>query len=171
MTPQERFDANRSLAFWVANRYRDRVPAADRLDLENAALFGLWKACLRYDETRRVRFSSFAVTCIQNEIRQHIRNTYRKVPFTVISLDEPIPDTEGLTVADVIGYEPDLGERVVYQELAKMVRQIGGPELAAMVVEEKSVRELARSLGRSPVLLFRRRAEGMRRLRRELATV
>lgn len=169
MTPQERFDTNRPLAFWVANRYRDMIPASDQLDLENAALVGLWRACLRYDEGRGARFSGFAVACITNEIRQHIRSTYRKVPFTVISLDEPVPDTEGLTIADMIGYEPDLGERVVYQELAQIVRDVGGRELAAMLIGGQPAAVVARKAGVSPSQISRRRSKAIRRVRQALA--
>lgn len=63
----------RALAHSLARRYTtDSMPDAD---LEQAACEGLVKAIQRYDPTRGVPFTSFALPTILGEVRRYLRDT------------------------------------------------------------------------------------------------
>lgn len=81
-------------------------------DWYGAAAIGLCKAAMVYDESRGTRFTTLAYICMDNEVRGTMR-TERKLVQPCVSLDEPIEETESLTVADVLtDYKQDFTESV-----------------------------------------------------------
>lgn len=59
-------------------------------DYIQEGMIGLWKALKRFDPSRGVQFSTFAVVCILGEVRSHIRREMRRP--TTYSLDFPITE-------------------------------------------------------------------------------
>ena len=108
MTPEELYFKNESLVYYVLNK---KFPM-NRLDddFQQIARLGLWKACLRYDETKG-KFSTYAVTAIENEIKRELSKMSRK-PM-VISLDALIKDAsddaDRLTISGICMGEQDIG--------------------------------------------------------------
>lgn len=79
---------NRPLAREIAHRFKDQCPEPYE-DLEQIATIGLIKAVEKYDSSRGVAFSSFAVPYIQGEIQHALRDDYGsgpKVPRREIEL-------------------------------------------------------------------------------------
>lgn len=64
MTPAERFERNKKLAFAIVNRWARRF-GKERADYEAAALRGLWEACLKYDPAREATWSGFAGNAVR----------------------------------------------------------------------------------------------------------
>ena len=108
MTPEELYFKNEALVYHVLNKKFPMSRFDD--DFQQIARLGLWKACLRYDETKS-KFSTYAVPAIENEIKMELRKMSRK-PIEV-SLEALVKDTdensETLTVSGMLIGEQDVG--------------------------------------------------------------
>ena len=99
----------------------------DKKDLVSIGIFGLFKAIKTYDLSRNVEFSTYAVKCIDNEIKlffkknKKYRNTYSL--DNICSLDEEKKD---LKLEYMISYENDMDilESLEQEELYKAIRKI-----------------------------------------------
>ena len=104
MTPEELYFENEALVYHVLHKKFPMSCFDD--DFQQIARLGLWKACLRYDETKG-KFSTYAVPAIENEIKMELRKMSRKPIET--SLDALIMDTSGLTISGICMGEQDVG--------------------------------------------------------------
>lgn len=98
-TAERLFFENKSLVYWLIKVYYFQYLHND--DMTQEAFIGLWKACRTWNPGIGTKFSSYASRVILNEIRMAYRRE-RHSEFIMISLDDDIPDAEGLTVADMI---------------------------------------------------------------------
>lgn len=143
---QELVEKNMPLAHFVANRYRS--VSVDFDDIRQTAYLGLVKAVIHFDSDKGIRFSSFAVTVITNEIRIFLRNQ-RKHEFVTASLDAELMTGEDCTLNDIIPDTHNDYERVdtVYDlqkniqllsetELKVLQLKISNPEATQMDLEE-----------------------------------
>lgn len=170
MTPEERFLANRPLAYAVAARFLPGTLSMHHDDIKSEALVGLWKACRTYSVSRNVPFSSYAWPVITNEVRMFLRRVRRwHPPGMVLSLEDEVPETDHLTYAGVLSYEPDLGARVEYDDLARLVREIGGPVVEARLLHGRSSVDIAREAGCHGSNISRKYQQGLRRVRKALS--
>ena len=107
MTPEELYFENEALVYHVLHKKFPMSRFDD--DFQQIARLGLWKACLRYDETKG-KFSTYAVPAIENEIKMELRKMSRK-PIE-ISLDDLIrdtsDDTDGLTIFGICMGDQDV---------------------------------------------------------------
>lgn len=90
---------NEKLVYFAIQKYFNGF--YDDEDIHQMGMIGLWKACMLYDETKGIKFSTFAVKCIRNEISMEFR--YRSKHPVTISLDNPIDaedDHDKLTFGD-----------------------------------------------------------------------
>ena len=104
MTPEELYFKNEALVYHVLHKKFPMSRFDD--DFQQIARLGLWKACLRYDETKG-KFSTYAVPAIENEIKMELRKMSRKPIET--SLDTLIMDTSGLTISEICMGEQNVG--------------------------------------------------------------
>lgn len=108
MTPEELYFENEALVYHVLHKKFPMSRFDD--DFQQIARLGLWKACLRYDETKG-KFSTYAVPAIENEIKMELRKMGRK-PIEV-SLEALVKDTdengERLTISGMLIGEQDVG--------------------------------------------------------------
>ncbi len=73
-TPREQFDLNINLAHKMTNNYLRRTRAyyaAD--DIHQAALVGLWRACINYDPAKNDSFRAYAIFRIRAELLDDAR--------------------------------------------------------------------------------------------------
>ncbi len=92
---------NQGLVRYIVNKLGANYSDYD--DLVSIGNIGLIKAAVSFDDSKGIRFATYATTCINNEIFMHFRK--EKQNTNVISLDEPIAnDGNGgeLTLASVI---------------------------------------------------------------------
>ena len=83
MTDQEKAELserNMPLVWYMVNRYAGATMGRD--ELYSAALLGMAQALSAYDETRGIRFSTFAVTCMNHEILNLLKDA-RKHGFDI----------------------------------------------------------------------------------------
>lgn len=109
MTPEELYFENEALVYHVLHKKFPMSRFDD--DFQQIARLGLWKACLRYDETKG-KFSTYAVPAIENEIKMELRKMSRKPTHLEISLDALIRDTpddaDRLTISGICMGEQDV---------------------------------------------------------------
>ena len=96
---------------------------ADREDLIQEGMIGLFKAISDYDITREASFRSFASICIKGQISTALKTATRQkhmVLNTSVSLDKPVfdEDDDRTTLMDVLRLEPSQGpeELLIRQE-------------------------------------------------------
>ncbi len=70
------------------------------------ACLGLVKAASKFDPSKKIKFSTYAVHCIVNELNLRLRNDRRKQPYQTVSLSQPMPgqdsNRDGVTLQDII---------------------------------------------------------------------
>jgi len=100
-------------------------------DLFQIGMVGLVKAANLFDESRKVAFSSFAYSCISNEILIYFRRQHRKSfndYANTISYNALInEDDTNCTLEDCLGYTPDFDEDINRQELYKKIENSLSP--------------------------------------------
>lgn len=69
------FNNNRKLVYHILNKYYTKW-AELQDDLIAVGMIALWKATEEYDESRKVKFSSFAGRAIRNEMTNEVHRTY-----------------------------------------------------------------------------------------------
>lgn len=79
----------------------------------DAGLVGLWKGCKTYDESKKMKLSTYLYRCIKNEMLQFIRSQNLmkdELDRNSISLDSPVKkrsDSSIITVEDTLYYSQD----------------------------------------------------------------
>ena len=75
-----RFHTNINLAYKLANQY-SKYYISKKEEIYQEALLGLWLACSRFDDSRGISFSSYAIPTIQGTILKYLRDdTTVKIP-------------------------------------------------------------------------------------------
>lgn len=129
-------------------------------DYIQEGMIGLWKALKRFDSSRGVRFSTFAVICILGEVRSYIRREMRRP--TTYSLDFPITEEGDYTLGDTLYSDCDMFEDRLLnkidteRDLLHLKNQIDdiGRNILYLKIEDKSQREIAEELGVSRTKVF-----------------
>lgn len=73
MSREELFEKNKGLVIYAFKKYFKSVNKFDD-DIFQTGCLGLWKACLHFDDNKNIKFSTFAVPCIRNEICMYLRS-------------------------------------------------------------------------------------------------
>lgn len=104
-------------------------------DVIQAGMLGLWKAAMSWNEEKH-KFSTYAITCILNEIRMEFRHRCKQPPET-LSLDYKVQQKDGdtTTFGDIIAGQEDI-EFVdiegVYKKLTPREQEVFKLKLSGM---------------------------------------
>jgi len=114
-------EENLGLCYYVAVRLRHRAPPGlDVDDLVAAGVFGLMRAVERFDPSRGVKFSTYAVKAISSHIRREILR-WRELPAKPTGEPEEWPSRIAVDPADFDmhrhGREPDPADQVEAADL------------------------------------------------------
>lgn len=135
---------------------------ADREDLIQEGMIGLFKAISDYDITRKASFRSFATICIRGQISTALKTATRQkhmVLNTSVSLDRPIfdEDDDRTTFMDLLKLEPSQGPeellirqekmRTMERKLEKVLSKLESNVLA-LYLEGQSYYEISKVLDR-----------------------
>lgn len=168
MQAVERFLANEALTTHIAKKFYNETTAHLWEDLLSAARLGLWKACLSFDESRRVQFSTYAGKCIENEIQLLLRREARQAQSA--SLEEPLfeeEDTgEPVRLASLLSAPDDIFSDVLAAVILKELKHF--PTLAALVLAGKTQAELAAAAACSQAKISRRARRERKKLQKSL---
>lgn len=132
------------------------IIGADRDDLIQEGMIGLYKAIMAYDTDRRISFKNFADLCITRQILTAIKTATRKkhMPLnSYVSLNKPMHDEEtDRLLADIICDEENVDPMDIYindEKIREIVRDINEKlsrlelEILVPYLNGKSYREIA----------------------------
>jgi RNA polymerase sporulation-specific sigma factor len=120
-------------------------------DLISEGNVGLCKAAIKYNPELDVAFSSFAISCIKNEMLMFIRRDKNKISNTV-SLDAPISDDEDLFLSDMISDKTEIDDKILYKQILEKLRNKIKPkhyDIFVMWLNGSKYREIAEIYGHS----------------------
>lgn len=121
---------NIKLAYHTANKWKGVPIEYD--ELISLCEFGLVKACITFDEKYNVKFCTYAVIVMENEIRQYIRKNARHT--FAISLEQSVKDTDDLEIKETIADNKDVFSNIeMIQCIQKLFEKL--TDLERMVVE------------------------------------
>ena len=135
---------------------------ADREDLIQEGMIGLFKAISDYDITRKASFRSFASICIKGQISTALKTATRQkhmVLNTSVSLDRPMfdEDDDRTTFMDLLKLEPSQGPeellirqekiRIMERKLSKVLSKLESNVLK-LYLEGQSYYEISQTLSR-----------------------
>ena len=158
---------------YILDKYKNFVKAvvrmyflvgADRDDVVQEGMIGLFKAIRDFDETKQTSFKSFAEMCVKRQVLTAIKNATRQkhMPLnSYISLSKPSYDDENSdetlldTLTGLDSIDPEelfigkenieiLGVKIE-ENLSKLEK-----EVLAMYIRGVSYQEIARIMNRSP---------------------
>lgn len=122
-------------------------------DYYDVAAIGLCKAALNYDESRNVKFSTFAVTCMHNELGAELRKQRSEMrsKFSTVSLDAPINSRCGeniATLGEVIPVEDTAEDTLIFNDAMDMdCLNDNEKRVAQLVLSGYSFAEISRNDG------------------------
>ncbi|MBN2878678.1 MAG: RNA polymerase sporulation sigma factor SigH [Clostridia bacterium] len=136
---------------------------ADKEDLIQEGMIGLYKAIIDYDKSKNASFRTFANLCVTRQIITAVKTSTRQkhIPLnSYLSLDKPIFDedtdvTVGESMMSELYIEPE--ERVILKEDVKSIREAIDTQLTDMekralklYLDGKSYKEISEALGKVP---------------------
>ena len=136
------------------------IPGAEKDDIIQEGMIGLYKAVMEFDETKTAYFRSFAAACIKNNIITAVKTAARKknMPLnSYISLTKGNYDEDGETLLDImaIGEESDPETIVIDRESADGIEYTINKALSKLELQVLleylsggSYNEIAQKLGR-----------------------
>ena len=75
LSKEQLFNRHRGLVYFIIKTYYSHEHRFEYDDLVQMGMVGLWKACLRYDSSKGVKFSSFACKQIWGNISAQLRDS------------------------------------------------------------------------------------------------
>ena len=120
---------NLRLVVYISRRFENT--GVNLEDLISIGTIGLIKAINTYDISKKIKLSSYASRCIENEILMHFRNA--KKTAQDISLNEAIDsDKDGnpLTLLDIMAVDDNILEQIDFQLNSKKLGQFINEELS-----------------------------------------
>lgn len=121
-TKEEIFTENLKLVTYAYHKEFQRYRSYQE-DLIQEGYFALWRACLGFDETRGIEFSTYAYKSIKTSMLNYIVRFVEKYK-NVVSFEESVPQAEGLSYIDLLPQEEDNSSKELIQEtLMKVSRK------------------------------------------------
>ena len=131
----ELLEQNKGLVGFAIRKYRGLAnPSLGIEDLQQEAWIGFLRAVQKYNINQPVRFSSYAVKAMVHAVIRAIDQDSQKLP--VISLDDEIPGTDGLTVQETI---PDEQVEQAFKEVESSLFQ---KEFLNEIFEDSTTRNI-----------------------------
>lgn len=146
MTPKELFDKNQKLVGFAFKKYIGNYSLSDHEDIIQEGMLGLWQAAVRFDESRGIKFNTFAMKYIYGCMLRYIRDNRNviRVPrsvrdsgdaetmnllLNVYSLDaeKQTDDNHSTSLIDTVADSPDEYEYLTEDIIDKFLDTIKNP--------------------------------------------
>lgn len=94
-------------------------------DAESFSYEALYNAVITYDSKAGTAFSTYAVCCINNALRKHLRSLNKKRQLDIVSYDAPISvDDDSSTMVDVIPQMYTVEDMLLCTESCEFIRNV-----------------------------------------------
>ena len=154
MNINEAIRENKGLIYEVINRYYyNKKYDFVRDDLFQVGQLSLYKAIQTFDESKNIKFSTFAMTVIKNDLLKFATRDYEKysgvINDTETSLNSTIGNDDDMNMEDRLGIEEDFSE-LEGSELLSYIRERKSEKVVKMVMmlsEGYTYEEVGKKLG------------------------
>lgn len=175
---KELVEKNMGLVIFIAQKYFNAGIEAD--DAISAGSFGLIKAANSFDSAKKIKFSTYASRCIENEILMCVRSAKRRQ--REVSLYKPVSvDGDGgeLLVMDILQDGEDISKHMEDEAeimiLRNAIKKLSSRDQTIIKflfglenTEKKSQEEVASYFKVTQSIISRRKSRSLRRLRTEM---
>lgn len=90
-------------------------------DAESFAYEALHRAVLTFKPEAGNAFSTYAVCCINNELRKHLRTLNRKRQIEIVSYDAPLTSDESYCLADTLEQPESVEQTLISEESSRYI--------------------------------------------------
>lgn len=130
---------------------------------------GFCKAVKAYEPSRGP-FSTYAYSCMMNEVKMHWRKTEQrsqKYGVVLISLNEPIIGIEDLTVKDTLPHPESVESLLKYERYLEIINSLPPPmdEVVNLSIQGYSQSEIAQKMGYSQSYVSRLLTKAYQRIK------
>lgn len=108
-------------------------------DAESFAYEALYRAITTFKADTGTAFSTYAVCCINNELRKHLRTLNRKRQFELVSYDAPLLSDESSCLADILEHPGSVEQTLISEEASKRILTAFKAEYIMLVDKHKRV--------------------------------
>lgn len=173
MTPDQLFENNIGLVYYVAKRYASIYLENPNIrdDMIQEGFLALWRACQLFDESKGNSFSTYATTSIRNKM-VCFAVRYLKRQSTLVSLEDPIntDEKEPLVYKDIIADEQsDVQDIITHDQIFNIAEQLGETAKSVLLklIEGCTQDEIAKIVGISQPTVSRTIKKIRERIRNE----
>lgn len=150
----ETIKENMGLVYKVINeQYYDKKYEFTKEDMVQTGLLALYKAIQTFDENKNIKFSTFAMTVIKNDLLKFATRDYEKysgvINDTETSLNSTVSNDDDMSMEDRLGIEEDFSE-LEGSELLSYIRERKSEKVVKMVMmlsEGYTYEEVGKKLG------------------------
>ena len=108
-------------------------------DAESFAYEALYRAITTYKSDAGTAFSTYAVCCINNELRKHLRTLNRKRQFEIMSYDAPLLSDDSSCLADILEHPESVEQTLMSEEACRCIVAAFKDEYELLVPKHKKV--------------------------------
>lgn len=108
-------------------------------DAESFAYEALHRAIVTFNEKAGVAFSTYAVCCINNELRKHLRTLNRKRQFEVVSYDAPLLSDDSSCLSDILEHPESVEQTLISEEASRHILKAFKDEYVLLVPKHRRV--------------------------------
>lgn len=171
LSGEEVIELFQGIAVWHKNRFK--LEGYDEEDTYQTCLLEIYKAYVKYDYKKNIKFSTFANSFVKNKIKRILRDSSTQKRLNKdgsnLSLDKEYNE-EGATLLDFLGYNQRIEDKVTCNILYKqIVDNLTEDELKLMpvLIGVKSMQKLGDELGVSKVAIHKRVNKFKEKIRKE----
>lgn len=108
-------------------------------DAESFAYEALYRAIVTFNDKSGAAFSTYAVCCINNALRKHLRTLNRKRQFEIMSYDAPLLSDESSCLADILEHPESVEQTLLSEEASRYIVAAFKTEYDLLVPKHKKV--------------------------------
>ena len=109
-------------------------------DAESFAYEALYNAVVTYDAKAGTAFSTYAVCCINNALRKHLRSLSKKRQLDIVSYDAPITlDDDSSAMIDVLPQLYTVEDNLLCSESCEFIRSVVSDEYDKLSEKHKVI--------------------------------
>jgi len=108
-------------------------------DAESFAYEALHRAIITFKASNGTAFSTYAVCCINNELRKHLRTLNRKRQFELVSYDAPLLTDESSCLADILEHPESVEQTLLSDECCRHIISAFKTEYALLAPKHQKV--------------------------------
>ena len=171
LSSEEVIEQFEGIAKWHTNRYN--LEGYDEEDTYQTCLLEIYKAYIKYDYKKDIKFSTFANSFVKNKIKRILRDSTTQKRYNKdgsnLSLDKEYNE-EGATLLDFLGYNQRIEDKVtshiIYKQIINNLTE-EEVKLIPVIVGVKSMQMLGDELGISKVAIHKRVTKFKEKVRKE----